>query len=84
MNACAWKIQNPVQQMDIWDVIYQMWFVVGLMVMTLMTSPLKLAPDAGFEEKNSGVPLVSWFPCHGDMYRSDSVFRSNFTSGCVC
>jgi hypothetical protein len=51
LNACAWKIQNPVQQMDIWDVIYQMWFVVGLMVMTLMTSPLKLAPDAGFEEK---------------------------------
>mmetsp|Transcript_124685 Transcript_124685/g.233147 ORF Transcript_124685/g.233147 Transcript_124685/m.233147 type:complete len:401 (-) Transcript_124685:82-1284(-) len=55
LNQFAWKVQNPAEHVDIWNVVFHMWFVAGLMVLSCATAPLKALLDASAEEKNGAI-----------------------------
>lgn len=44
-NALAWKIQHKDGNVDLWNIVFHMWFVVGLMIVTCITAPYKAFCD---------------------------------------
>jgi len=55
LNAFAWWMQNKIGHADVWNIVFHMWFVAGLMVMSCITAPLKAVLEARAEEKNVAI-----------------------------
>lgn len=51
LNYFAETVQNPTKHVDLWNVVFHMWFVAGLILLCCLTAPLKLLLDAYAEEK---------------------------------
>lgn len=63
LNLFAWGMQTPIRFLDVWNIVYHMWFVAGLMVMTCITHPLKAVLEARAEEKNRAICWSAAPPC---------------------